>query len=189
MPIAVAEQALAPAMASALLPALAPPSSGLLHRAARLIGLAGTPAPAPPDLVVVVDTSGSMGPAVQICSAALARLAIRARGNSARIRIIAHTSGIDFDRTFTAASLVEHGYPVPAGGGTDYRPALDLLAREAIPAAMWLTDGDGHLDTEAGCAITWVVPRMEDAAADPDCVAARCQRGELTSVNIDRIGM
>ncbi|MBA3936666.1 MAG: hypothetical protein H0X38_04325 [Planctomycetes bacterium] len=141
-----------------------------------------------PDLVVVVDTSGSMGESIQRCTAALARLARTGCGPDALLRVIAHTTKVDSDRTVRASGLLERGVPIVSGGGTDYSDAAGRLAHDQVARAIWITDGDGFLDDlPAGCEISWAITRLEACPREGSTVGSRCRRGELPAIDIDRI--
>ena len=116
------------------------PYNPQLWSAAGLIG-AGRAKRALGELVVVVDTSGSLPD--EALTAILAEIGeIGREVHLERIVIVPHDSRI------YAPIELEPGQPapdrLPGGGGTLFAPVLEWIANEAPDAigAVWITDGD-----------------------------------------------
>ena len=116
-------------------------------------------------LCAVIDTSASIDSAlVSRFFGALAAVA-SAEGFD-EIRVIQSDAEVTRDEVITAAELLFKEVPITGRGGTDFRPAIRLLAAESRRAAerftvVYLTDGDGRFPMpgeESPLEVLWVVP-------------------------------
>ncbi|MCC6526161.1 MAG: hypothetical protein IT373_26170 [Polyangiaceae bacterium] len=121
-------------------------------------------------LVVVLDTSGS------VTTAELARFlgvvaSVACAEGIDEVRLVQCDAVVASDEVLDTASLGVAPVAVHGRGGTDYRPALELLAREAERGehftVIYLTDLAGRFPDEAAPAleVLWVVPRRAAGAA------------------------
>ena len=116
-------------------------------------------------LCAVIDTSASIDPSVASrFFGALASVA-SAEGFD-EVRVVQADAEVTRDETITAAELLFQEVPITGRGGTDFGPALRLLAAESRRSAerftvVYLTDGDGRfpLANEANpLDVLWVCP-------------------------------
>lgn len=144
------QRALADALRTATERSLRRPSRRHLWRSAVLPGRA----PSKVRVVICVDTSASMPDEV------LADL-------GRELHRLAATGEVEFLATIWADTVVqrtERGLPAQwdvryGGGGTDFRPALDLARTFAPDVVLYLTDGDGanYPSPPAGLHVVWVL--------------------------------
>lgn len=122
-------------------------------------------------LVAVIDTSASIDAAIVArFFGALASVAT-AEGFD-EVRVVQADAEVTRDEVLSAAELLFQEVEITGRGGTDFGPALRLLARESRRDAerftvVYLTDGDGRYprpDEASPLEVVWVVPGKPRAA-------------------------
>lgn len=122
-------------------------------------------------LVAVIDTSASIDS--QVVSRFFGAVASVATAEGFdEVRVVQADAEVTRDEVLSAAELLFQDVAISGRGGTDFGPALRLLARESRRDAerftvVYLTDGDGRYpapDEAAPLEVVWVVPGKPRAA-------------------------
>jgi predicted metal-dependent peptidase len=122
-------------------------------------------------LVVVIDTSASVAPPTLARFLGAVAAAATAEGID-EVRLLQADATVTGDRTLHSAELLFEAIPMLGRGGTDFAPALALLAAAARREAqrftvVYLTDLDGRFPAAADVRhldVLWVVPRRTEIA-------------------------
>lgn len=103
-------------------------------------------------LAVIVDTSGSIsGPILAAFAAEIQSICDATRPE--KITIVYADAGVNHVDEFQRGESIKiepHG-----GGGTDFRPAVDLLSKDPPVAAIYLTDLEGPVGEEPAFPMLW----------------------------------
>lgn len=116
-------------------------------------------------LVSIVDTSASIDAATLARFLGTLAAAATAEGIE-ELRLVQADAAVTRDELVSAGELLFRKVAIVGRGGTDFGPALRMLAREARATgerwtAVYLTDLDGRMpaaDETAGVDVLWVVP-------------------------------
>jgi predicted metal-dependent peptidase len=116
-------------------------------------------------LVAIIDTSASLGAATLARFLGTLAAAATAEGIE-ELRLVQADAAVTRDEALAASELILRKIAIVGRGGTDFGPALRMLAREARGTgerwtAVYLTDLDGRLPEAAetaGVDVLWVVP-------------------------------
>jgi predicted metal-dependent peptidase len=136
-----------------------------------------------PEVAVVVDTSGSMGSDELRLGLGEIQGVLRAVG--AGVRFIACDCDIHSD--LKVRKLEDIIGELKGGGGTDFRPPMELLAhhtRRRPDLVVFVTDGDGPApDTALGLNIVWLL--VGSYKTRPQCSKGGVQYGEFIELGDD----
>jgi predicted metal-dependent peptidase len=122
-------------------------------------------------LVAVIDTSASIDTAIVARFFGAVASVATAEGFD-EVRVVQADAEITRDEVLSAAELLFEEVEITGRGGTDFGPALRLLAAESKRDAerftvVYLTDGDGRYprpDEASPLEVVWVVPGKPRAA-------------------------
>jgi predicted metal-dependent peptidase len=116
-------------------------------------------------LVAVIDTSASIDSAIVARFFGAVASVATAEGFD-EVRVVQSDADVTRDEVLSAAELLFQEVEITGRGGTDFGPALRLLARESKRDAerftvVYLTDGDGRFprpEETAPLEVVWVIP-------------------------------
>lgn len=122
-------------------------------------------------LVAVIDTSASIDAAIVARFFGAVASVATAEGFD-EVRVVQADAEVTRDEVLSAAELLFEDVEITGRGGTDFGPALRLLARESKRDAerftvVYLTDADGRFpraEEAAPLEVVWVVPGKPRAA-------------------------